>query len=208
MHPQLFCSVIEAIANQALTMSESSKAQLEKLGEASLLVQISELGFPLLFRQCQQRLLITSATEQAVTADCSIYTSFSTLAELKSEHQLTELIKQEKLDIQGDLKVAKQFAAIAESIDIDWGSELEKHVGDIAAFKIMSLAKKAVEKAKFVKTQISSDATEYLVHEQKLMVTQPELTRFFDGVSACTSQTNQIEQQVKQLQQRLANLNS
>lgn len=207
MHPQLFCSVVESIANQALAMSPASTPLLDKLSEASLLVELAELGFPLMFRQHHQKLLITSPDDSS-NADCSLHTSLSTLNELRSEYQLTELIKQEKLDIQGDLKVAQQFAAIAESIDIDWQAELEKHIGDIATYKLFSIGKKVAKKAEFVKTQISSDASEYLVYEQKLVVPQPEIQRFADGVSAVTHQLSQAEQKIQQLQQRLASLNS
>ncbi|MCH2055974.1 MAG: SCP2 sterol-binding domain-containing protein [Thalassotalea sp.] len=208
MHPQLFCSVVESIANGAISLSPATKEKLPTLDEKRLAVHLQELGFSLVISQGQGKLLITSPSEDAIIADCTISTSVSALKELKNEQQLTALIKADKLDIEGDMKVAQQFASLADSFDIDWPAELEKHIGDIATHKLITLGKKASTKAEFVKTQISSDASEYVVYEQQLVVTQPEIQGWVEDIDEVTKQSATIEQQIAQLTERLSRLTS
>lgn len=208
MHPQLFCSLVESIANGALSLSPATKQQLPTLDEKRLAVHLQELGFSLVISQDQGKLLITSPSEDAIVADCTISTSVSALKELKNEQQLTALIKADKLDIEGDMKVAQQFASLADSVDIDWPAELEKHIGDIATHKLITLGKKASAKAEFVKTQISSDASEYVVYEQQLVVTQPEIQGWVEDIDEVTKQSATIEQRIAKLSERLSRLTS
>lgn len=208
MHPQLFCSVVESIANGAIALSPSTKEKLPTLDEKRLAVHLQELGFSLVISQGQGKLLMTSPSEDTIIADCTISTSVSALKELKNEQQLTALIKADKLDIEGDMKVAQQFASLADSFDIDWPAELEKHIGDIATHKLITLGKKASAKAEFVKTQISSDASEYVVYEQQLVVTQPEIQGWVEDIDEVTKQSATIEQRIAQLTERLSRLKS
>ncbi|NMP30699.1 hypothetical protein HII17_03905 [Thalassotalea sp. M1531] len=212
MHPQLFCSVIEVIANKAIELSKSSANALAQLSEKSLILSLSELGFAIQLQVIDDKLLVTSpksdTNEPPATADCIITTSLSTLHEIKSEHQLTELIKQDKLDIQGDIKVAQKLAALIENIDIDWPAELEKHIGDIATHKLITLAKNISHKAKFAKKQITSDASEYLVHEQKLVVAKHELSRLLLGINESEQQVSILEQRVLALTNKLESVSN
>ena len=140
------------------------------------------------------KLLVTSP-EQA-TAECTITTSLATLNKIRSEHQLIALIKADELDIDGDIKLAQQFAALAENIDIDWGSAIEAQVGDVAAHKLMTLAKKVKEKVSFATSQISADASEYVLHEQRLVVAAAELDRFAEQVTRSQTAIGQLEQRI------------
>ncbi len=200
MHPQLLCSTLEAIVNQALAMSLHQPTLYQKLEGKSLCILLSEIGMPIQLHFTESRILISSLSE--MNADCSVYTSFATLNDIRTEHQLTDLIKQDKLNIDGDIKVAQQFAALAEHIDIDWAAQLERHLGDIATHKLLNLGKNISTKIGFVKQQITSDASEYLIHEQKLVVTQPELARFNQSVSLCQQALSSLEQRIKLLEQQ------
>lgn len=104
MHQQLLCSVLEAVINKALTLSLNGTHGLYALEQKCLVVNLVELGFPLSFMVNGSKVLVTSLSEHP---DCEIHTSIKTLIELKKEQQLTELIKQDKLDIAGDIKVIR-----------------------------------------------------------------------------------------------------
>ena len=202
MSAQLLSSAIELIANRALTLSSQPVDFADKYQGKSLAVTLTELSFTLQFQYLAPKLLVTSPEQS--DADCTVITSLSTLNEIRSEHQLTELIKADKLDITGDIKIAQQFAALAESIDIDWPTALEAHIGDVTTYKLTSIGRKLADKLRFAKTQITSDASEYLIHEQRLVVTPAEMTRFSSGVQQSQSHLNQLEQRINALATRLA----
>lgn len=193
MTQQALCSVLEIAINQALALNMQGVESLQTLEQKTLTVKLAELGFPLSFSINQQRVLVTGLIERS---DCTLETSIKTLVALQQEQQITELIKQEKLDLQGDIKVAQQFAHIAESIEIDWQSELAKHIGDIPTYKLTQLQKFIGNKLKFAASQIQADASEWFIHEKQFVVTGSQVEQF-------TQQVEQTSRATKTLSNRI-----
>ena len=88
-----------------------------------------------------------------------------------------------------------------DNINIDWQSELAKHIGDIPTYQLGQLGQWLKNKGDFASKQISSDASEWLIHEKRLLVTQYELNQFYQAVDT-------IEQDYQQLSERLTRINS
>jgi ubiquinone biosynthesis protein UbiJ len=196
MPQQSLCSALEFAINQAMALNINGATVLHTVEQKTLTILLTELGFPLSFSINENKILVTSLTERS---DCSINTSIKTLLELKNEQQVTALIKQEKLDVQGDIKVAQQFTHIAESLDIDWQSEIAKHIGDIPTYKLSLLGKKLASKFSFTRQQIQADASEWLVHEKRLVVTSSQLDNFSQQVTDITKKTNAISERIQRL---------
>jgi len=196
MLQQVMCSALEVIINKALSLNINSNDQLNSLEEKTLAVKLAELGFPLCFSINDGKVLVTKLIDRA---DCTIVTSIKTLRELKKQQQLTELIKQDKLDVEGDIKIAQHFASLAETLDIDWQTELAKHIGDVATHKLVLFSKLIKEKVDFASEQIQADSSEYLVHEQRLVVTKSQLNHFNQAVTAVNFQTEKVEDRINQL---------
>jgi ubiquinone biosynthesis protein UbiJ len=199
MISQMLASTLEVVINKALALS-SADSSLEKLNQKTLTLILEELGYPLSFTVCNvttpAQIIVTALTERA---DCTISTSINTLRELKAEQQITELIKQNKLDLTGDVKVAQQFASLAENIDIDWQSELANYIGDIPTYKLTQLGQKLSSKIQFATKQIKADASEYIVHEKRLVVTRNQVERFNQQVSEIEKQVDDISQRISRL---------
>lgn len=215
MHMQLLASALEAIANQALSIGEFDSSKLAKLEGKSLAIELAEFSAPLMLsivekrteQKTEQKLLITSPNSLDENISCTIRTSIQTLVQLKNEQQLTRLIREDALIIDGDIKVAQGVMAVVESMKIDWQSELENHLGDIATYKLVRLASKVGDKLKFAKTQISSDASEWLIYEKKLAVTGYQLRDFKQDVTQVAAETDKAAQKLAALAARLAELN-
>lgn len=196
MFAQALCSVIEKLINQALVYNIHGARALKPLHEKTLTVKLAELGFPLSFYVNDDTIHVLASDEHN---DCTLITSISSLVALKEQQQLTELIKQDKLDILGDIKVAQRFADIAESLDIDWQTELAKRIGDIPAYKLGQLGKNVLSKLTFAAEQIQADASEWFVHEKKMIVTESELTAFNKEVTQVTKELDDISQRIDAL---------
>ncbi|MDG1752377.1 MAG: SCP2 sterol-binding domain-containing protein [Thalassotalea sp.] len=196
MHQQALCSVLEKILNKALSLNINGTQGLAVLEQKTLTIYLAELNFPLSFSINQQAILVTTLTERS---DCQLKSSIASLVELQKEQQLTELIKQDKLDISGDIKVVQQFAAVFENLSIDWQSELAEHIGDIPTYKLSQLASWLNNKIKFATEQIQADASEWLVHEKRLVVTHSQIAAF-------NQQVTDIADEVVNIEQRMANL--
>ena len=199
MLQQVMCSALETIVNKAVSLNIHPNDQLNALDQKTLAVKLTELGFPLCFSINDGNILVTKLIARA---DCTITSSINTLQALKKEQQLTELIKQDRLDVEGDIKVAQHFTSLAETLDIDWQTELAKHIGDVATHKIVQLSKTVKNKLVFVSKQIQADSGEYLVHEKRLVVTSRQLDHINQGVLAVNLQTKQVENRLHQLVER------
>lgn len=202
MYQQFICAVLETVINKALALSLNGSKGLQSINQKCLVVYLSELGFPLSLMICEDKVLVTSLNEHP---DCVINTSIKTLLALKKDMQITELIKQDKLDISGDLKVAQQFAQFFETLDIDWQTELAKHIGDIPTFKLTQLGKKLSSKLNFAAKQIEADSTEWLVHEKRLVVSNSEVSSFNLQVSDLDVRTEALTQKLTRITQLINN---
>lgn len=196
MFAQALSAVIETLINQFLKYNLSGTQALKPLSEKTLTVKLAELPFALSFSVSDEKIHVTTNDEHS---DCCIITSIKTLVELKKEQQLTDLIKNDKLDIQGDLKVAQHFANIAETLDIDWQSELAKRIGDIPTYKLGKIGAKLLKKLNFATTQIQADASEWLVHEKRLLVTAAEIVSFSLDVERVEQKASALSQRIDEL---------
>lgn len=201
MLQQVLTSSLELLINKALSLN-TSRVDLKKLAQKTLTLTLSELNFPISLSVDNNNIIVSGLTERA---DCTINTSIKTLQLLKAEQQLTELIKQDKLELSGDIKVAQQFASVAENLNIDWQSELAAHIGDVPTHKLMQLGRKITDKVQFASKQIQADASEYLVHEKRLVVTRSQIEQFTQQVNQVSSQVDDIASRIQALTKGLSN---
>ena len=199
MFKQVLATALEKTINKVLSLNIHDNSALTDLSEQRLTMVISELAFPLTLSVYQQQILVTSTDDncnESSINECIIKTSIGTLKELQQTQQLTELIKQDKLDIYGDIKIAQQFASLAQTLEIDWQSELAKHIGDFATYKLTCAGKTLAKKFSFLKKQVQADSSEYIVHEQKLVITKHQLNEFNQAVSQVSEQTDKLAQRL------------
>lgn len=189
MIPQFLCSAIELIMNKALALS-NKPVSLTNIENKTLTLELAELNFPISVSASNTKLLVTST---GAASDCTLISSVTTLRQLQAKQQLTELIKQEQLDIQGDIKLAQQFARIAEELEIDWQTEIAKHIGDVPTHKLTKITEKAKSSLAQLVTSLELDVAEFLIHEKKLAVTNSEIKRFNQAVSKTQEQLSNIE---------------
>lgn len=196
MPKQALCALLELIINKALSLDNNITVHLDTVNNKSITLLLAELGFPLTLQISAHKVLVMANT---LSSDCTIQTNLKTLPKLKQAELLTPLIKAGELDIIGDPKIAQQFANIAEQLDIDWQSQLADRIGDVSAYKLTQLAKLTQQKVSFAASQISQDASEFILHEKNLIVSESQINKF-------NQQVADISQQVDTLSKRLSTL--
>ncbi len=195
MLKQALSSALEKVINKALELNVNDNSALKTLEAKQLTLLLDELGFPLTFTVSSNQVLVTNLTD----SDCTVITSINTLKKLKASQQLTDYIKQDLLDIQGDLKIAQQYLNLAENLEIDWQNELAHYIGDIPTYQLSRVAHFAQTKLNFAKTQIQADLSEWLVHEKKLIVSASELNDFNGQVTQTVAQFDKLQQRLEKL---------
>ncbi len=206
--PQAISATLEILVNKALLLNQNKLLAIHTLLGKTLTVKVAELTFPLSFtvnaQATQTKVIVSSLTEGS---ECTILTSLSTLKKLKAEQQITQLIKQGELDVLGDVKIAQQFAVIAQSLDIDWQTELAKYIGDVPTHKILQYGNKVTKGLVKHSAQFNADITEYIVHEKRLLVTNSEIKRFNQQVTAVSEEVDRLSDRINKLSSELSNYN-
>mgnify|MGYP003875393521 FL=1 len=202
MHHQALCALIEALLQEVSKRSLTQKLMQASLDGQSLSVHLSELNEPICFSFVENRVLVSA--HLANDADCRIYLQLSTLPQLKNTENLTKLIKQEQLDVEGDLKVAQGFIAYLEGIDIDWRSEVASVIGDVTTFKLEQLVTSLKQKLSFAYDQISQDASEWMLHENRLIVTATELRLHHEAVTQCQTDVDKLAARIHSLHVKIS----
>jgi len=195
--PQVATATIELIINKALALNNNKLVSFSAINQKTLTLKLAELTFPLSFTVNST----ASATGFIVrthveSSDCTINTSINTLKKLKDNQSLTLLIKQDELDVNGDIKLAQQFANIAQSLAIDWQSELARHLGDVPTHQLLQFGNKITKSMSAAGKKIGADIGEYLVHEKRLVVTTSQIASF-------NQQTKDIANKVDTLSARI-----
>ncbi len=197
--PQVATATLELIINKALSLNNKSLS-FAAVAQKTLTLELSEISFPLCFTIDNTAspvvIIVRSTTEYS---DCSIKTSVSTLKKLKANQSLTDLIKQDELDVSGDIKIAQQFANITQSLEIDWQTELAKHLGDVPTHKLLQFGNKITKSLATTGKQLEADISEYLVHEKRLVVTSSQINAFNQQTKDVASKVDNLSARIDKL---------
>ncbi|MGR6860287.1 ubiquinone biosynthesis accessory factor UbiJ [Aliivibrio salmonicida] len=189
--------VMETGLNTLLKESPESKTALLRLKGKIIHVHLNEVNKDLYFVFSQQQVDILSKFEGK--ADCYLALNLSVLPQLRDQNNITQLIKQDKLVLEGDLKLAQQFSGLLEELKPDVEEKLSQYTGDIVAHTLVSGVKSS---ACWVKKQITRQtrhAAEVLTEEWKITPAPLEIAHFCDQVS-------DVEVQLAELESRLTRL--
>ena len=189
--------VMETGLNTLLKESPESKVALLRLKGKIIHVHLNEVNKDLYFVFSQQQVDILSKFEGK--ADCYLALNLSVLPQLREQNNITQLIKQDKLVLEGDLNLAQQFSALLQELKPDIEEKLSQYTGDIVAHTLVSGVKNS---ACWVKKQITRQtrhAAEVLTEEWKITPAPLEIAHFCNQVS-------DVEVQLAELESRLTRL--
>ena len=189
--------VMETGLNTLLKESPDSKAALLRLKGKIIHVHLNEVNKDLFFVFSQQQVDVLSKFEGKV--DCYLALNLAVLPQLREQNNITQLIKQDKLVLEGDLNLAQQFSALLTELKPDVEEKLSQYTGDIFAHTLVSCVKGS---ACWVKKQIARQtrhAAEVLTEEWKITPAPLEIAHFCDQVS-------DVEKQLSELDARLTRL--
>jgi ubiquinone biosynthesis protein UbiJ len=204
--PQVATATLELIINKALVLNNNKSVSFAGVAQKTLTLELAELPFTLCFTvntsASKTVVIVRSRTE---FSDCTINTSLNTLNKLKANQSLTQLIKQDELDVMGDIKIAQQFANIAQSLEIDWQSELAKHLGDVPTYKLLQFGNKITKSLVGKGKQLEADIGEYLVHEKRLVVTRSQINAFNQKTKDVAKKVDTLSARIDKLVANIAN---
>lgn len=197
MLSNIVIAFIERIINTTLALDKNLITQLNNVDQQRLLIEIRDWDQQLLVVFSAQRLHLYLTDED--NADCIISADIDTLIALKDPSILTQLIRQDKLDLQGDLNVAQGYSNAFANIDIDWPEHFSKYVGDAGAQQLHLLMQALKKQNTKSFKELSTTITSLCQDELKVTIHPLELEQFKQQNRQLKSQTAQLEMRINQL---------
>ena len=147
----LLTAAIENVLNRVLYQDRGLKPARQRLKGKVLTLKFSEFSRPLVLVFSEQQLDVVGDWQD--NSDCTVSLALAVLPELRDRQNMTSLIRQGKLDVQGDLQVIQQFSALLDLAELDPAEYLAPFVGDIAAQGISRAGQRLFS---FVRQEIDS----------------------------------------------------
>ncbi|MDN3378757.1 MULTISPECIES: SCP2 sterol-binding domain-containing protein [unclassified Pseudoalteromonas] len=190
-------ALVERILNTSLKLDTSLIDKLEPVSHKRLLIDIRDWQQQFVLVFTKQSIHLHRTNEQQF--DCMISGDIETLLALKNPAMLTQLIRQDKLDLQGDLNIAQGFSNAFSAMDIDWPEHLSRYLGDAPAQQLWQIMQSAKHQGLVTDNKVTATLTQLCQDELKVTIHPLELDQF-------KQQTRQLKGQVAQLEQRINQL--
>jgi ubiquinone biosynthesis protein UbiJ len=198
MLPNFVLSLIERVLNQALKLDPQLLPKLNAVKQQRLVIEVRDWQQTIQLVFADDKLHLYSA-QNSDNADCMISADIDTLIALKNPAMLTQLIRQDKLDLQGDLHIAQTYSNAFSSLDIDWPEQLSKHIGDAPAQQLYLQLTSLKQQGSKVKKQLSTTLTSLCQDELAITIHPLELEQFKQQNRVLKSQVAVVEQRINAL---------
>lgn len=187
-------SLVERIINQLLQLDPHLKGKLAAIADKQLLIEIRDWQQSILCVYSDEQIHLYSTQERSF--DCMISADINTLLALKDPSMLTQLIRQDKLDLQGDLNLAQGFSNAFAELDIDWPEHFSRYIGDAPAQQLWLSIQALKRRSSQTKSKLENTLTTLCQDELAVTIHPLELAEF-------KQQNRQLKSQVSQLEMRI-----
>ncbi|GFN45138.1 ubiquinone biosynthesis protein UbiJ [Candidatus Regiella insecticola] len=197
-------TMLELLLNKLLFRDQSMKAIRASLANKVLRIEIKELPPPLLLLFSPYHVDVLTHWED--TIDCTIKTGLSALAKLGDPQQLSSLIHDGQLIVEGNIQIAQQLVTLLDFAQWDPTEYLVPYIGDIAAETVAQMLGKS---HRFLTTQWKQQQrywAEAITEEWKIAPPPLEVAWFSKEVDAVLQKIDRLSARLdlfpKQLEDR------
>jgi ubiquinone biosynthesis accessory factor UbiJ len=194
--PTLLCSVAEPVLNKVIALDPAALTRLQALQGRQLALELTDLKLRVVLTAQPNGIWLNQHRE---AVDCVVTTNLSSLRQLRDPSQLTRLIRENALDITGDLQQLQKFNDFFSRLNPDWAEHLSGYIGDAAAHKV-ALTMQQMQQLIQARLQLADQSvTALLQDELNLSPVAAELEQFSQQVSFVNARTDKLAQQLQQL---------
>lgn len=188
---------IETAINALLWREKALKPARQRLIGKVLRIELKEFSSPLVLVFSERQVDVLGAWEGE--ADCTVITRLSVLPQLRNRQQLTALIRNNDLEVQGDLQVVQNLVSLADLAEFDPAELLAPYTGDIAAEGVSKLLRGGAKCLQHGLARQQRYVAETLTEEWRLAPGALEVAWFAEETAA-------VERELAALTKRLEKL--
>ncbi|MGL9773371.1 MAG: ubiquinone biosynthesis protein UbiJ [Sodalis sp. (in: enterobacteria)] len=180
----LISATLEVVLERLLYQDRAMSAARERQKGKVLRFELAEWERPVILVFGERQVDVLNAWNGA--ADCTVRTRLATLPALRERQQLTQLIKQGFLDVEGDLQFLQQFAVLLDMAEFDGAELLAPWIGDIAAESVSrTVARRLTSTLRLLRTG-QGRVTQAITDEWRLAPSALERAWFCSEVNEVT----------------------
>ncbi|MDN3614687.1 MAG: ubiquinone biosynthesis accessory factor UbiJ [Vibrio gallaecicus] len=192
----LVTAVIETSLNTFVNDDPELVRRLSRLKGQVIQVNLKELNKTLTFVFSQQ---IDVLGDYEGQPDCYLSLNLSVLPELREQSNITKLIKQDKLILEGDIQLAQKFAQLMTDCKPDLEEWLSRITGDVVAHTLVQGVKNVGGFVSKQATKHQNHIAQVLTEEWKIAPAPLEIAYFCDQVDDVKSATARLEAKLNAL---------
>ncbi|GIU23946.1 SCP2 sterol-binding domain-containing protein [Shewanella schlegeliana] len=196
----LACAAIEISLNKLISQTPEEYANLRSIHGKVLCIQLSQLSWPLYFLFAKE-ILVLSRYEGEVTT--KVNADATTLYQLTEGANLTELIKQDKLSLEGDLNLLQTFSHYMQQVDVDFAEPLSRYIGDAPTHFIHQGIKQAKRDLTSVLYKTRSHIGQLTTEEYRLAPHKLEFIHLSDRIDDLSADVEATATRIDQLINRV-----
>lgn len=192
----LVTAVIETSLNTFVNDDPALVRRLSRLKGQIIQVNLKELNKTLTFVFSQQ---IDVLSDYEGQPDCYLSLNLSVLPELREQSDITKLIKQDKLILEGDIQLAQKFAQLMTDCKPDLEEWLSRVTGDVVAHTLVQGVKNVGGLVAKQATKHQNHLAQVLTEEWKIAPAPLEVAHFCDQVDDVKSSAARLEAKLNAL---------
>ncbi|GGW82705.1 ubiquinone biosynthesis accessory factor UbiJ [Alteromonas halophila] len=205
----LVTAAIETAINKLINLDPDTPARLRPLAGNRLYLFISPLpqGLCLVFSDRIDVLAVDESVTEVVAElpgnACCIETELATLPSLTNTNELTRLIQQKKLNVEGELSVAQKVSALFRSLDIDLEEQLARYTNDVVAHEAGTLVRQFTDAFRRQARHTEAALGNALVEEKRIAAHRLAVVHFSDEVAALRDDVARANARLERLETRV-----
>ncbi len=190
---------IQVLVDQKVQGSPRARELLAQLEGRRMRVAVRYLGKEIVAQSLAGKLRLLRDDHEA--EDVRLSGSPLALLSLLRE-DATTVIRRGDVALTGDAEVGQRFQELAELLRPDLEAGLAEIIGDVPAFGLGSLVRKALGYGRAAAATQAANLGEYLTHERRLLVPRAEGKQFLEDVDALRESTDRLAARVASLEAR------
>ncbi len=195
----LVTAAIESTLNTLINDDPELGRRLARLKGQVIQVHLKELNKTLTFIFSQQIDVLANYEGQP---DCYLSLNLSILPELRDQSNITKLIKQDKVILEGDIQLAQKFSQLMTDCKPDIEEWLSRVTGDVVAHNLVQGVSNLGQFVKAKADKHQNHLAQVITEEWKLAPAPLEIAHFCDQVDDVRSQAARVEAKLNQLLER------
>ncbi|QLK88019.1 hypothetical protein E3U36_07870 [Arsenophonus endosymbiont of Aphis craccivora] len=192
----VIASFLQLMLNRFFYQEVALKSARVRLVGKVFAIDLKELSQPLIFIFSEQRVDVVN--QWPTPAYCVIKTALVTLRHLKDKQQLSTLINDGRVVIDGDMQVVQHWSALLDATEWD----LALYVGDVVAEVVSCWVKKGIVGINGLLTQQKKQFKNVLVEEWRMSPNTLEVLSFADKVEKVVADISALEQRLAKLEEK------